>query len=134
MARAKKHREPEYRLNIFRGRDPKTRQEGWMFVVRTVKEFVSFNYEIVLSGATSGRTITLQISGIHAPLMVMPGVGPAKGMVLLKDLNGSYTLTVKKLSREINTFNLSVGPEEVHVEEGPPHAFITVSADPVDLD
>ena len=132
MTKGKKHREPEYRLNIYRGSDPKTREEGWLFYVRTVKEFVSFNYEILLSGTTHDRAITVQINGIHAPLMVMPGVGPAKGVIVFKDLQGEYTLSVKKLHRELNTFTLSVGPERARVEQGPPHPFITVSVEPLE--
>ena len=132
MTKGKKHREPEYRLNIYRGIDPTTCQAGWLFYVRTVKEFVSFNYEILLSGTTNERAITVQINGIHAPLMVMPGVGPAKGVIMFKDLQGEYTLHVKKLHRELNTFVLSVGTERAHVQHGPPHPFITVSVEPLE--
>ena len=134
MARPKKRREPEYTLNIFRGTDPKTQQAGWIFMVRTIKEFVSFSYEILLSAAVEERVITIQISGIHAPLMVMPGVGPAKGVVLVKDILGSYTLIVRKLNKELNTFTIIVGPESVHLRDQPPQPFITVATDPLPVD
>ena len=134
MARVKKAREPEYRLNIFRGTDPKTRQEGWIFYVRTIKEFVSFNYEIHLSATVQGREITLQISGIHAPLMVMPGVGPAKGTALLKDILGPYDLIVKKLNKEVTGFAITLGDERVILDRTPPHPFILVSPEPFPLD
>lgn len=133
MVRAKKAREPEYRLNIFRGTDPKTRQEGWIFYVRTVKEFVSFNYEILLTATVQGREITLQISGIHAPLMVMPGVGPAKGTALLKDIQGPYDLIVKKLNKEVTSFAITLGDDRVSLDRTPPHPFIQVSAEPLSL-
>ena len=131
MAKAKKPREPEYTLNIFRGTDPKTRQEGWIFFVRTIKEFMSFDYEIILSAAIQDHSITLTISGIHAPLLVMPGVGPAKGIALLKDLHGSYSLTVKKLNKEVNIFKITFGPGGAQVRERPPHPFIAVAAVPL---
>lgn len=134
MARRKKTRDPEYTLNIFRGTHPKSRQEGWIFLVRTVKEFVSFNYEILLSSTVKDRTITLQISGIHAPLMVMPGVGPAKGMVLLSDISGDYSLVVKKLNKEVNVYQIHVGSDRVQLEERPPQPFITVLTQPPPLD
>lgn len=133
MARAKTIQDPDYTLNIFRGTDPKSRQEGWIFLVRTVKEFVSFAYEILLSVSVEGHEITLQISGIHAPLLAMPGVGPAKGLVLLKDIHGSYSLTVKKLNKGVNTFKIAVGPEGIKVREKPPQPFITLATDPLPL-
>jgi hypothetical protein len=133
MARTKPQRDPEYTLNIFRGTDPKSRHEGWIFLVRTVKEFVSFDYEILLSGSVAEHEITLQISGIHAPLLAMPGVGPAKGWVLLRDIQGPYTLTVKKLNKEVDTFKIVVGPEAVKLREKPPHPFIALSTEPLVL-
>jgi len=134
MARSRKSKEPEYRLNIFRARDPKSLQDGWVFLVRTVKEFVSFNYEILLSSAVEKNSITLKITGIHAPLLVMPGIGPAKGSVFLHDLHGPYALTVKKLNKEVNDFKIVLRNERAEVRNVSAKPFITLHTDALPLD
>ena len=134
MARSKKTKEPEYTLNIFRAQDPKTLHEGWVFLVRTVKEFVSFNYEILLSSTLGKNAITLKITGIHAPLLVMPGIGPAKGSVFLRDLVGPYALTVKKLNKEVNEFKIVLRDEIAHIRSVPDQPFITIRTEALPLD
>ena len=133
MARPKKSKEPEYTLNIFRAQDPKSLQDGWVFLVRTVKEFVSFNYEILLSSAVATNAITLKITGIHAPLLVMPGIGPAKGSVFLHDLNGPYALTVKKLNKDANDFKIVLRNERAEIRKVPDKPFITIHTDALPL-
>lgn len=134
MARLKKAKEPEYTLNIFRAQDPRSLQEGWVFLVRTVKVFVSFNYEILLSGAVDKNAITLKINGIHAPLLVMPGIGPAKGSVFLRDLHGPYALTVKKLNKGVNDFKIVLQTARAQIRSTPDHPFITIGTEALPLD
>jgi hypothetical protein len=134
MARSRRRPKPEFSLNIFQGTDPKTRRQGWIFLVQTVKEFVSFNYEIVLSATVEKNAITLHISGIHAPLMVMPGLGPAKGWVLIDDIVGSYTLTVRKLNKEVNDFRIVIGSDGLEVHGKSQQPFVTIGTEPLPLD
>lgn len=134
MARPKKTKDPEYTLNIFRAQDPKSLQDGWVFLVRTVKEFVSFNYEILLTSEVTKNAITLKITGIHAPLLVMPGIGPAKGSVFLRELQGPYALTVKKLNKEVNDFKIVLRNGRAEIRNIPAQPFITIQTEALPLD
>ncbi|HEY6952716.1 MAG TPA: hypothetical protein VI758_09935, partial [Bacteroidota bacterium] len=66
MSEKKKH-EPEYTLHVFHGSRPETNEAVTAFVVETVREFVSFNYEIPLESVIDGTSISLRIHGLRVP-------------------------------------------------------------------
>ncbi len=89
MPRKKKRREPEYSLHVFHYHDDRTRRDLQIFLVQTIKEFTSFNYEILLDAVMRERLIQLKILGLRTTPLIMPGVGPAKGHREFTNLRGS---------------------------------------------
>jgi hypothetical protein len=133
MPRKKKHRDPEYSLHVFHYYDDQTRRALQVFLVQTVKEFTSFNYEILLDAVMRERLIQLKILGLRTTPMIMPGVGPAKGRCDHTNLRGSYTLSVIKLNGETNDFQVDVTPTQISIHGTPMNPFIIVSSTPVPL-
>ncbi len=129
----RRHHEPEYVLHIFHHTDERTQKPIVVFVVRTVKEFTNFNYQILLDAALDGDSLQLTILGLRTSPLIMPGVGPAQGSKDFSRLDGAYHLTVTKLDGESNSFGLKISPTQITVEGGPPHPFILVVNEPVQI-
>jgi hypothetical protein len=133
MPRRKKHRDPEYSLHMFHHFDERIGKDLQVFLVQTVKEFTSFNYEILLDVAVLDRTIQVKILGLRTTPLIMPGVGPARGRKDFTELRGSYQLSVIKLDGEPNEFHVDLTPSSISISGTPASPFITVSNDPVSL-
>jgi hypothetical protein len=133
MPRRKKQRDPEYTLHVFHQVDERTRKALQVFLVQTIKEFTSFNYEILLDASMDGRALELKILGLRTTPLIMPGVGPARGRRDFTGLRGSYDLSVMKPDGETNEFRLGITPSHITVEGTLPHPFIIVSNTPVTL-
>jgi hypothetical protein len=133
MPRRKKHRDPEYSLHVFHYVDERIRKVLQVFLVQTVKEFTSFNYEILLDVAVQDRTIQMKILGLRTTPLIMPGVGPARGRRDFTDLRGSYQLNVFKLDGATNEFQVDLTPSSITITGTPTSPFITVSNKPVAL-
>jgi hypothetical protein len=133
MPRKKKHRDPEYSLHVFHYYDERVRKILQVFLVQTVKEFTSFNYEILLDVAVQDRTIQMKILGLRTTPLIMPGVGPARGRRDFTDLRGQYQLNVVKLDGERNEFVVDLAPSSIVIAGTPSSPFITVSNTPVAL-
>ena len=131
MPHKKKHHYPEYSLHIFHHFDERTRKTLQVFLVQTIKEFTSFNYEILLEAALEDRCIHLKILGLRTTPLIMPGIGPARGRRDFTNLRGSYELDVMKLDRETNQFRLDVTSSRIAVKGTPTHPFIIVSTNPI---
>jgi hypothetical protein len=133
MPRRKKHRDPEYSRHVFHYFDDQKRRDLQVFLVHTIKEFTSFNYEILLDAVMRERLIQLKILGLRTTAMIMPGVGPAMGRCDYTNLQGSYSLSVIKLNGETNDFQVNVTPSQISIDGNPTHPFIIVSNTPVPL-
>ena len=133
MARRRKHREPEYSLHVFHHLDERIRKVLQVFLVQTVKEFTSFNYEILLDVAIQDRTIQMKILGLRTTPLIMPGVGPARGRRDFAELRGLYHLNVIKLDGETNEFQVNLTPSSIFITGNPTSPFITVSNEPMVL-
>lgn len=131
--RKKKTVEPEYSLNIFRVKDERLKKKRLVLLVRTIKEFTSFRYEILLQDRLHDNKIELRILGLHAPELLMPGTGPALARREYDDLRGSYELTVTKLDGESNHFSLEFTSRDIAIKPTALHPFILVSTEPVQL-
>jgi hypothetical protein len=131
MPRRKQHHDPEYSLHVFHHYDDRSRRALQIFLVQTIKEFTSFNYEILLDAVMHERLIQLKILGLRTTPLIMPGVGPAKGHRDFSSLRGSYNLSVIKLNGETNDFQLDVAPSRIAIHGNPAHPFIVVSNTPV---
>jgi len=133
MPRRKKHRDPEYSLHVFRHFDERIRKVLQVFLVQTIKEFTSFNYEILLDVSLQDRTIQMKILGLRTTPLIMPGVGPARGRRDFMDLVGTYQLNIMKLDGETNEFLVHLSPSSISITGTPASPFITVSNEPVAL-
>jgi hypothetical protein len=131
MPRKKKQHDPEYALHVFHHFDERTRRTLQIFLVQTIKEFTSFNYEILLDAALREKEIHLKILGLRTTPLIMPGIGPAEGRRDFTDLRGAYELNVIKLDGETNQFHLDVATSRITVKGNPSHPFITVSTRPL---
>lgn len=131
MPRKKKQREPEYSLNVFHYYDERTRRALQVFLVQTVKEFTSFNYEILLDAVMRERLIQLKILGLRTTPLIMPGVGPAQGHRDFVKLQGTYSLSVIKLNGETNDFEVEIDSTHIDIRGNPAHPFIIISNTPV---
>lgn len=134
MPRRKRHRDPEYSLHVFHRFDERIRKVLQIFLVQTVKEFTSFNYEILLDVAVQDRAIQMKILGLRTTPLIMPGVGPARGRRDFTELRGSYQLNVIKLNGETNEFQVELTPSSVSITGAPASPFITVTNKPVALE
>ncbi len=123
--------EPEYRLNIFYHKNPQTKKRSLVFLLRTIQEFVSFNYEILLEDKMLGRTLMMKIAGLHAPPSLMPATGEAVGKKEYRGLNGTYTMIVKKLDGTTNEFRLDISKEGVRILQRPKNPIVLISTEPV---
>lgn len=130
MAAAK---DPDYTLNVFPYQDPSTGKRSTAFLVQTTKVFVSFRYEILLQAALEDRTVRIKIQGLHAPELLMPGSGPARGWKLFENLVGHYQIVVVKQDKSVNTFDIDVTGGGITLLKSPEHPFILPSTDPVEL-
>ncbi len=132
MTDKKKH-EPEYTLHIFHGTDPETSEAVVAIVVRTVREFVSFMYEIPLQFKVAGENIDLHIRGLRVPENLVSGRGHARGVVFLRKLRGDYNLAVTNVDGDMNRFSVKVTPREVTVKRHSKLPFIVHSPEPIHL-
>lgn len=130
---AKKKREPDYTLNIFRHYDEKIKRDVIVFLVQTAKIFVSFRYEILLVNELIDHKINLRITGLHVPELLMPQTGPAQGRFDYTNLDGLYLLTVTKQDETINEFSVEISPTKIDITHKLKTPFILVSSDPINL-
>src|SRR5437867_7683106 len=95
-----------------------------LVALRTVNEFRNFLYEIVVHPEVSGHALRLKIQGLRAPQVSLPGTGPARWSAEYDDLQGAYTVTVSKLEREENAFDIRIASDKVIVEKSPKTKFV----------
>ena len=129
----KKKREPEYTLHAFHGKDPETSEHVVAFVVRTVREFVSFMYEIPIKSKISGASIDLWIHGLRVPENLVSGKGQARGIALHRGLKGEYDLVVTNVDGAVNKFSVKITPQDVVVKKLSRKPFIIYSNETVHL-
>lgn len=128
-----KKKDPDYTLSIFHHRDERTGERAVVFLVQTTKVFVSFQYEILLQAALEERTVRIKIQGLHAPELLMPGGGPARGWKTFEGLIGHHHVLVTKQDKSVNEFDIDVTKDGVTILKSPEHPFILPSTDPGDL-
>jgi hypothetical protein len=133
MKAKRKRREPEYALHVFHREDERTRKILVTFLVRTVKDFTSFNYEILLDASIQEQSIRLKILGLRTTPLIMPGIGPARGTREFENLRGRYALIVVKPDGDTNEFELNVTPSLITLDGSPLRPFILVSNEPLFL-
>lgn len=129
-----KRKDPEYTLNVFHRTDESTGNRFVVFLVQTTKVFVSFRYEILLEEEFKGKTLHLRIVGLHAPSLLMPSSGPARGSREFDSLSGDYTVIVTKQDRTTNQCSVHITDSTITCSTKEVSPFILISNDPVPLD
>jgi len=130
MNEKKKH-EPEYTLHVMHTADPETGDPVTAIVVQTVREFVSFKYEIPVDSEISGRTINAKIHGLRVPENLVPGKGRARGIVLHPRLKGKFELSITNVDGVLNKFSLAINSRAIEVENTSKKPFIVYSEEQV---
>jgi len=133
VPRKKIKSQPEYLIRVFHYH-PEAGKPVIAVVIETLKEFVSFMYEVLLEDQRTGNDITIKIMGLHAPVSVMPGTGPARGKRFYPSLSGTITMQIKKLSGEKNEFEFAITRTAVTLVRSPRQPFIVFSPEPVPLE
>jgi len=132
MSEKKKH-EPEYTLHILHTTDPDTGKAVTAFVVQTVREFVSFKYEIPLESTLEGNEIHLKIHGLRVPENLVPGRGRARGLVFCRRLKGKFDLFVTNVDGIMNKFFLTITGRAFDVKKTAKQPFVVYSEELVSL-
>ena len=114
----------EYRLLITPKQGEREKETVILVALRTVNEFKNFLYEIVVEPRLADRTVRLDIHGLRAPQVTIPGTGPAKFMTEFKDLHGIYSVAVSKPNGEENLYKVNISNTEVIIEESPNKKFV----------
>jgi hypothetical protein len=120
----------EYRLLVTPVYKEREKQTVTLFGLRTINEFTNFHYEIIVEPAIADKTIRLNIRGLRAPQVTIPGSGPAVFRQEFPDLHGTYALIVRKLDKQENAFTISITNERITVKESEEHRFIDVVTNP----
>ena len=116
----------EYRLLLTPKYDEHTQKKVTRLALRTVTEFSSFRYEILVDESLVDKTLRLNIHGLRAPRMTLPAMGPATFEKEYPDLTGRYTLVVSKLEREETSFVVHISEDRVTIEKAPQKTFVDV--------
>ncbi len=132
MIEKKKH-EPEYTLHILHTTDNDTGEAVTAFVVQTIREFVSFKYEIPVESTIEGTAINLRIHGLRVPENLVPGKGQARGVIFHPRLKGKYDLCVTNVDGIINKFFLTITIRAIEVKKSSRKPFIVYSAEQVQI-
>ena len=116
----------EYRLLVAPYFDERANKHGTLVALRTVDEFSNFTYEIIVETSLSGKSLRLHIQGLRAPQVSIPGSGPAVFRTILPVLDGTYSVVVRKLGKDENTFVIQCTRTGVIVKETPHERFIDI--------
>ncbi len=123
MSEKKKH-EPEYTLHILYTTHPETGGAATAFVVQTVREFVSFMYDIPLESAIRGQEVNISIRGLRVPENLVPGKGQARGVFYHRRLKGRYDILITNVDGAVNKFEATFGPKDIDVTKASRKPFI----------
>lgn len=120
-------------LHVFHSTDEQTQQPHVTLLVRTVKEFVNFGYEIILADTVRDGAIDLVIHGLHAPAMIMPGSGPAYGVRFYPNLTGRHAVSVTKSNRATDRFLVEISADTIELIESPKNPFVHFTTEVFEL-
>ncbi len=123
MSEKKKH-EPEYTLHFVNTEHPETGADVTACIVQTVREFVSFSYDIPLESTVEGREININIRGLRVPENLVPGKGQARGIFYHRRLKGTYDVLVTNVDGVVNKFEATFGPKDIEVKKASRKPFI----------
>lgn len=123
MSEKKKH-EPEYTFHILYTKHPETGTAVTAFIVQTVREFVSFKYEIPLVSKIEGQQIHVRIHGLRVPENLVPGKGQARGTIYHRRLKGKFELAITNVDGVLNKFLANFTNRSIEVKRSSRNPFI----------
>jgi hypothetical protein len=121
--------EVEYRLFIRSVLDEMEKKSGLRFCLETVKQFGSFNYEIVVNESHVGKTLIWTLHGLRAPELAMPAFGSAQFQKTYFDFNGRHRFILRKSDGTEGTFDLEARGRHIVLRNLLPHSFLSVELD-----
>lgn len=107
----------EYVLLVTPHINDRTGEKVTLIALRTVTEFTSFRYDLVVEPKIDGRTLTLVIQGLRAPRMTLPAMGPAEYRLERSDMEGKYDIVVSKHNKIFDFYTVRVSPAAVKVDK-----------------
>jgi hypothetical protein len=116
----------EYRMLITPRIDERTKSTHTYMAIRTMQEFTSFRYDLVVVHKVKQHVLRFDIRGLRAPRLTMPGFGPAIFETKGDHLKGKFDVVVHKLDKETNVFGVRITDREVVVEQRPEKPFIEI--------
>ena len=116
----------EYRLLLTPFYNEREKRTVTLIGLRTINEFSNFHYEIIVDPIIDGKSIRLDIRGLRAPQVSIPGSGPAVYKQEFPDLHGTYDVIVRKLDKQENSFEVSIGKGKIAVKVSPEKRFVDV--------
>ena len=116
----------EYRLLITPLYKEREKETVILVALRTVNEFINFLYEIIVEDNVTNHDFRLNIHGLRAPQVSLPGIGPARFSKEYVNLSGKYNVIVTKLGREENVFVVEISNEKVALEQSPKKKFVEI--------
>jgi hypothetical protein len=116
----------EYRLLIKPLYKEGEKKHVTFLALRTTNEFTNFRYEIIVEPELNNRKLCLNIRGLRAPQLSIPGSGPATYKTELPNLNGDYELLIIKPGKEENIYNISVTKRQILVGKNPKNKFVDI--------
>ena len=121
-----KERLPTYRLTIGSRIDERDRKPLTVFTLETMREFTSFQYDLVVRELFTGDALRFAITGLTPPDISMRRGGPARYSRELSDLNGTYDITVEGLDKKEETFAVRINGRSIELLHAPPRSFVQV--------
>jgi hypothetical protein len=113
----------EYRILLTQKFDAHEKKNITLVGVRTINEFQNFLYEIAVAAEVRDRTVRIEIKGLRAPQVTIPGTGPARFSLTLPELRGAYQVIIAKLDREENIYEINVTGDNVTIAKSPQNKF-----------
>jgi len=119
----------EYRLLLTPRYDERLKKYLTHAAIRTVNEFSSFRYEIIVNPSVKGNLLGFHIQGLRAPQVTLPHSGPAMFECDFPDLDGTYDVVVTKLDHAENRYTVTISRTGVIVQSSPAQRFIDIVTD-----
>ena len=122
MPKVRKDAAVEYQLII----SPKKSEEApsFVFTLRTVEEFQSFQYLISVDTIIREEQIRFDIRGLKTPGVNLPRSGPATFSKEFSHLMGRYEIVVSKPDGQENSFLINVRGNSAAIERMPRKKFV----------
>jgi len=119
----------DYRVLISSRYDDRKKKYLTRVVLRTIKEFSNFQYQIVVAADLKEQTLRLAVQGLRSPKTTFPGSGPALYETEYPDLCGQYEVIVSKANRWENKFSVKISKGNVEISKSPARKFVDIVTD-----